>query len=96
MKVIRKMVKHLITQQPEGAVHFWVVCLRMITSYTAPSIQLLSQLFRGMYRFLRSALLCQTILLSSYQYLFLSKGFDPKYHLFKWALLCRTALISSW
>ena len=38
MKVVRKMVKHPITQQPGGAVHFWVICLRMITSYTAPSI----------------------------------------------------------
>ena len=39
MKVVRKMVKRPITQQPGGAVHFWVICLRMITSYTAPSIQ---------------------------------------------------------
>ena len=39
MKVVRKMAKHSITQQPGGAVHFWVICLRMITSYTAPSIQ---------------------------------------------------------
>ena len=27
MKVIRKMVKCLITQQPVGAVHFWVICV---------------------------------------------------------------------
>ena len=64
MKVFRKMVKHLITQQPVGAVHFWVICFRMITSYTAPSIQLSSRLFWGKCCFLRSALLCQTTLLS--------------------------------
>ena len=47
MKVVRKMVKHPITQQPGGAVHFWVICLRMIISYTASSIQLSSRLFLG-------------------------------------------------
>ena len=39
MKIIRKMAKRLITQQPTGAVHFRVIYPWMITSNITSSIQ---------------------------------------------------------